>query len=149
MRHIASLVTVFVLVAGAQVVHAQGSLTVEVSGFRGSNVTTWTFSGSYTVGDVSQLADNYSLSDVLPGQLDDNINNFTHESDELTGVLASQRRRRPSISWTCRFSPPQRRSRAACLVFTFLTESFWIRTIRSRVTTLRGMEKGPFRTARR
>ena len=87
MRHIASLVTVFVLVAGAQVVHAQGSLTVEVSGVPGSNVTTWTFSGSYTVGDVSQLADNYSLSDVLPGQLDDNINNFTHESDELTGGI--------------------------------------------------------------
>ena len=87
MRHIASLVTVFVLVAGAQVVHAQGSLTVEVSGVRGSNVTTWTFSGSYTVGDVSQLADNYTLSDVLPGQLDDNINNFTHESDELTGGI--------------------------------------------------------------
>ena len=58
-----------------------------MSGVPGSNVTTWTFSGSYTVGDVSQLADNYSLFGVLPGRLDDNINNFTHESDELTGGI--------------------------------------------------------------
>jgi hypothetical protein len=87
MRSLARLVSVLAVVASAQVAHAQGSLTIEVSGVPGSNVTTWTFSGSYTVGDVSQLADNYSFFGVLDGRLDDNINNFTHESDELTGGI--------------------------------------------------------------
>jgi hypothetical protein len=87
MRYIASLVSVLAVVASAQVVHAQGSLTIEVSGVPGSNVTTWRFSGSYTVGDVSQLADNYSFFGVLDGRLSDTINNFTHESDELTGGI--------------------------------------------------------------
>jgi hypothetical protein len=86
MRYIVGLVTLLATVASAHVVHAQG-LTIDVSGVPGSGVTTWTFSGSYPVGDVSQLADSYSLFGVLPGQLDDNINNFTHESEELTGGI--------------------------------------------------------------
>lgn len=86
MRHIVSLVTLLAIVASTQAVQAQG-LTIDVSGVRGSSVTTWTFSGSYAVDDVSQLADNYSLFGVLIGRLDDNINNFTHESDELTGGI--------------------------------------------------------------
>jgi hypothetical protein len=87
MRYVVSLVTLLVTVANAQVVQAQGNLTVDVSGIPGSGQTTWTFSGSYTVGDVSQLADNYSLLGILSGRLDDNINNFTHESGELTGGI--------------------------------------------------------------
>ena len=87
MRYVITLVALMVAVAHAQVVQAQGHLTVNVSGVSGSGHTTWTFSGAYTVGDVSQLADNYSLFGVLPGRLDDNINNFTHESEELTGGI--------------------------------------------------------------
>ena len=87
MRYVISVVTLLVVVANAQVVQAQGNLTVDISGIPGSGQTTWTFSGSYTVGDVSQLADTYSLFGVLPGRFDDNINNFTHESGELTGGI--------------------------------------------------------------
>src|SRR5688572_17871496 len=78
MRHLVSLVTLLVAVAHVHVVQAQGNLTVDVSGIPGSGQSTWTFSGSYTVGDVSQLTDAYSLLGVLPAQTDDNINNFTH-----------------------------------------------------------------------
>jgi hypothetical protein len=83
MRYVIGLMTLLAVVASAQIVHAQGSLVIDVNGVPGSNVTTWTFSGSYTVGDVSQIADNYSL---FGGRFSDsNINNFSHESDELTG----------------------------------------------------------------
>jgi hypothetical protein len=88
MRYVVILATVLAVVGGAQPVHAQGSLTIDVRGVPGSNVTTWTFSGSYTVGDVSQIAHTYSLFTNLPGSFDDNINNFTHESEELTGGIA-------------------------------------------------------------
>ncbi|HXW03901.1 MAG TPA: hypothetical protein VD833_01610, partial [Vicinamibacterales bacterium] len=84
MRHIVRLVILLATVASAQIAHAQGSLTVEVSGAPGTNQTTWTFSGSYTIGDVSQVADTYSL---VVGNADNSLNNFTHESGELTGGI--------------------------------------------------------------
>lgn len=89
MRYIVILAILSAVVARAEAVHAQGSLTIDVRGVPGSNVTTWTFSGSYTVGDVSQIPDNYSLFGGLAGpeRDDDNINNFSHESDELTGGI--------------------------------------------------------------
>jgi hypothetical protein len=86
MRRIVSLVIFSAAVACADVAHAQGVLSIDVSGIPGSNETTWTFSGSYTVGDVSQTADAYSLFFPLRTD-DDNINNFTHETGELTGGI--------------------------------------------------------------
>jgi hypothetical protein len=86
MRYIVSLLILLAAISSAQVLHAQGNLTIDVSGVPGSNVSTWTFSGSYTVGDVLQIADTYS---VFSGSRhdDDNINNFHHESDDLTGGI--------------------------------------------------------------
>jgi hypothetical protein len=84
MRYIVSLVTLLAMVASARVVHAQGSLTVDVRGVPGTNQTTWTFSGSYAVSDVSQVANNYSF---FIGNADNSLNNFTHESGELTGGI--------------------------------------------------------------
>ena len=52
-----------------------------MSGVPGTNVTSWTFSGSYVVGDVSPIPEYYSTATGT--NADDAINNFTHESGEL------------------------------------------------------------------
>ena len=82
MRWIVCLATLLAASGLAQVAQAQGSLTVDVNGVRGSNVSTWTFSGSYTVaagpfgpkdfthdegeligGDISVANDTFNLQD--------------------------------------------------------------------------------------
>jgi hypothetical protein len=51
MRYAIGVLFLAAVVVSAQVAHAQG-LVVDVSGVPGTGVTTWTFSGSYTVGNV-------------------------------------------------------------------------------------------------
>jgi hypothetical protein len=68
----------------AQAAHAD--LIIDVRGVRGTNQSTWTFSGVYVVGDVLQTADVYSLFSALRTD-DDNINNFNHETGDLTGDI--------------------------------------------------------------
>jgi hypothetical protein len=81
MRNVAGVAALSFLLATAQAVHAQGNLTIDVSGTPGTGVTAWTFSGSYVVGDVSPIPEYYSTATGANG--DDAINNFTHESGEL------------------------------------------------------------------
>jgi hypothetical protein len=81
MRYIVSLSTLFAILVCPRALHAQG-LTIDVNGVPGSGETTWTFSGSYTVGDVSQAADAYSITGEH--MFGNNINNFQHESGNLS-----------------------------------------------------------------
>ncbi len=81
MRYILSVVALSALLASPQAAYAQGNLTIDVSGVPGTNVTSWTFSGAYVVGDVSPIPEYYSTATGT--NADDAINNFTHESDEL------------------------------------------------------------------
>jgi hypothetical protein len=81
MRRIVTVLALLAFLASAQAARAQGSLTVDVSGVPGSNVTAWTFSGSYVIGDVSPIPEYYSTS--TSSNADDALNNFTHESGEL------------------------------------------------------------------
>jgi hypothetical protein len=81
MRYILSVVALSALLASPQAAYAQGNLTIDVSGVPGTNVTSWTFSGSYVVGDVSPIPEYYSTATGT--NADDAINNFTHESGEL------------------------------------------------------------------
>ena len=81
MRSIVSVLALSAVLASAQPAHAQGNLTIDVSGVPGTNVTSWTFSGSYVVGDVSPIPEYYSTATGT--NADDAINNFTHESGEL------------------------------------------------------------------
>ena len=84
MRKIVGLAMLLAAVSMAETLHAQG-LTVEVRGVPGTNQTTWTFSGSYAVGNVSDVDDFYSLSGG--GNAANTLNNFTHETGELSGGI--------------------------------------------------------------
>ena len=83
MKRFLVLATMLVALGIGRPAHAD--LIVDVTGVSGLGETAWAFSGSYSIGDVSQTSGDYSLFGGRNS--DDNINNFTHESGELTGGI--------------------------------------------------------------
>ncbi|HBE67461.1 MAG TPA: hypothetical protein DDW52_04860 [Planctomycetaceae bacterium] len=65
----------------------QAGLIINVTGDVGSGVTTWNFSGSYNNTDSSVTPEFYSF--VGFGANDDGLNNFDHDSGELSGEYVS------------------------------------------------------------